>query len=49
MTTIGDDTMLDDDQDETAEVPAADLTQDDETPVVDADDRRPPRRCRRVR
>ena len=37
MTTIGDDTMLDDDQDETAEVPAADLTQAGETPVVDAE------------
>jgi len=37
MTTIGDDTMLDDDQDETAEVPAADLTQDDGTPAADTD------------
>ena len=37
MTTIGDDTMLDDDQDETAEVPAADLTQDDAAPVADVE------------
>ena len=37
MTTIGDDTMLDDDQDETAEVPAADLTQDDDAADTDVD------------
>ncbi len=37
MTTMGDDTMLDDDQDETEEIPAADLGQDDAAPVVDTD------------